>query len=252
MKHKVLKVHPKDNVIVALTNLTKGETISFEGTDYMLQEDIPAKHKFFMQDMKTSDEVIMYGVLVGKTQKEITKGSRMSTENIKHAAEPYTYRNTNFEWHAPDVSKFKGKTFNGYHRSDGRVGTANYWLFIPTVFCENRNLDVIKEALHNELGYAVTDKYKSYTKNLLQSYNEGTSLAEFDLSPSIKKNTDRPFKNVDGIKFLNHQGGCGGTRQDAGILGKLLAAYANHPNVAGVTVLSLGCQNLQTQDFWLN
>ncbi len=249
MKHKVLKVHPKDNVIVALTNLAKGETISFEGTDYLLQEDIAAKHKFFMQDMKTGDEVIMYGVLVGKAQKEITKGSRMSTENIKHAAEPYTYRNTNFQWHAPDVSKFKGRTFNGYHRSDGRVGTANYWLFVPTVFCENRNLDVIKEALHNELGYAVTDKYKSYTKNLLQSYNEGKSLAEFDLSPSIKKNTTRPFKNVDGIKFLNHQGGCGGTRQDAGILGKLLAAYANHPNVAGVTVLSLGCQNLQTQDF---
>ena len=249
MKHKVLKVHSKDNVIVALTNLTKGETISFEGADYLLQEDIPAKHKFFMQDMKAGDEVIMYGVLVGKAQITITKGSRMSTENIKHAAEPYTYRKTNFEWHAPDVSKFKGRTFNGYLRSDGRVGTANYWLFVPTVFCENRNLDVIKEALHNELGYAVTDKYKSYTKHLLQSYNEGKSLAEFDLSSATKKNTDRPFKNVDGIKFLNHQGGCGGTRQDAGILGKLLAAYANHPNVAGVTVLSLGCQNLQTQDF---
>lgn len=249
MKHKVLKVHPDDNVIVALTNLTKGENISFEGAEYLLQEDIPAKHKFFMQDMKNGDAVIMYGVLVGKAQMAITKGSRMSTENIKHAAEPYTYRNTNFQWHAPDVSKFKGRTFNGYHRSDGRVGTANYWLFIPTVFCENRNLDVIKEALHNELGYAVTDKYKSYTKQLLDSYKEGKTLAEFDLSPSISKNTDRPFKNVDGIKFLNHQGGCGGTRQDAGILGKLLAAYANHPNVAGVTVLSLGCQNLQTQDF---
>jgi altronate hydrolase len=52
---------------------------------------------------------------------------------------------------------------------------------------------------------------------------------------------------VDGIKFLNHQGGCGGTRQDAAI-SKLLAAYADHPNVAGVTILSLGCQNLQTQN----
>ncbi|HQY11936.1 MAG TPA: UxaA family hydrolase, partial [Ferruginibacter sp.] len=58
----------------------------------------------------------------------------------------------------------------------------------------------------------------------------------------------RYFKNVDGIKFLNHQGGCGGIRQDAAVLGKLLAAYANHPNVGGVTVLSLGCQNLQVQD----
>jgi altronate hydrolase len=60
--------------------------------------------------------------------------------------------------------------------------------------------------------------------------------------------TQRVFKNVDGIKFLNHQGGCGGTRQDAAILSKLLAAYADHPNVAGVTILSLGCQNLQTQN----
>ncbi len=248
MKHKVLKVHPEDNVIVALTNLSKGETISFEGVDYLLQEDIPAKHKFFMQNMKAGDEVIMYGVLVGKTQKDIVKGSRMSTENIKHAAEPYNYRNVKFEWQAPDVSKFKGRTFNGFHRTDGRVGTANYWLFIPTVFCENRNLDVIREAMHNELGYAVTDKYKQYTHHLLDAYRKGEQLDNINLSPSSNGH-HRPFKNVDGIKFLNHQGGCGGIRQDAAILSKLLAAYADHPNVGGVTVLSLGCQNLQTQDF---
>ena len=248
MKHTVLKVHPKDNVIVALTNLSKGETISFEGFDYVLQEDIPAKHKFFMQDMKAGDEVIMYGVLVGKAQKDIVKGSRMSTENIKHAAEPYDYRQAKSEWQAPDISKFKGRTFNGYHRGDGRVGTANYWLFIPTVFCENRNLDVIREAMHNELGYAVTDKYKQYTHHLLDAYKNGEQLDSISLSPSSNGH-HRPFKNVDGIKFLNHQGGCGGIRQDAAILSKLLAAYADHPNVGGITVLSLGCQNLQTQDF---
>lgn len=248
MKHKVLKVHPRDNVIVALTNLSKGETISFEGADYLLQEDIPAKHKFFMQDMKTGDEVIMYGVLVGKAQMNIAKGSRMSTENIKHAAEPYAFRNAKFEWQAPDVSGFSRRTFNGYHRKDGRVGTANYWLFIPTVFCENRNLDVIREAMHNELGYAVTDKYKQYTHHLLDAYKNGEQLDSVNLSPSSNGH-NRPFKNVDGIKFLNHQGGCGGIRQDAAILSKLLAAYADHPNVGGVTVLSLGCQNLQVEDF---
>ncbi len=248
MKHRVLKVNSKDNVIVALTNLSKGETISFEGTDYILEEDIPAKHKFFVQDMNTGDEVIMYGVLVGKAQLDIPKGSRMSTENIKHAAEPYDYRNAKFEWHAPDVSKFKARTFNGYHRKDGKVGTANYWLFIPTVFCENRNLDVIREAMHNELGYAVTDKYKQYTQHLVNAYKNGSSLEDIDLAPSTN-GQHRPFKNVDGIKFLNHQGGCGGIRQDAAILSKLLAAYADHPNVGGVTVLSLGCQNLQVEDF---
>ena len=183
MKHRVLKVHKSDNVIVALANLAKGEIISFEGKDYILQENIPAKHKFFTHDMKRGDEVTMYGVLVGKVQMDITKGSRMTTENIKHAAESYAYRNTKFEWHAPDVSSFKGRTFNGYHRSDGRVGTANYWLFIPTVFCENRNLDVIREAMHNELGYAVTDKYKQYTKKLLKAYGEGTDISEVSFTP---------------------------------------------------------------------
>ena len=42
---------------------------------------------------------------------------------------------------------------------------------------------------------------------------------------------------------MTHEGGCGGTRQDAHTLCSLFAAYAVHPNVAGVTVLSLGCQN---------
>lgn len=249
MKNRVLKVNEKDNVIVALADLQKGQTISYGGNDYVLQEDIPAKHKFYTNDMKAGDEVTMYGVLVGKVQMDLRSGSRMTTENLKHAAEPYDYRNFKFEWTAPDVSKFKGRTFNGYHRADGRVGTANYWLFIPMVFCENRNLDVIREALHNELGYAVTDKYKQYTHHLVEAMKKGEDLSSVSFAPVGANHSNRPFKNVDGIKFLNHQGGCGGIRQDAAVLSKLLAAYADHPNVGGVTVLSLGCQNLQTQDF---
>ena len=252
MKHQVLKVHPKDNVLVALANLSKGDKITFENEEYILQDNVTAKHKFFTKDMNTGDEITMYGVLVGKAQNPIPRGGVMTTANTKHAADPFFYRETKYEWHAPDVSKFKGRTFNGYHRSDGRVGTANYWLFIPTVFCENRNLDVIREAMHNELGYAVTDKYKKFTHHLIEAYNSGEDISGSDIySISLSSNghQKRLFKNVDGIKFLNHQGGCGGTRQDAGILGKLLASYADHPNVAGVTVLSLGCQNLQVQDF---
>jgi len=176
MASKVLKVHPKDNVIVALQDLVKGETVHYEGTDYVLQEDIPAKHKFYVSDMNTGDEVTMYGVLVGKIQHFVIKGMRMTTDNLKHAADPFAFRPYNYEWHAPDVSKFQGRTFNGYHRADGKVGTANYWLFIPTVFCENRNLDVIKEALHNELGYAVTPKYKSFTHQLLEAYQKEKTL----------------------------------------------------------------------------
>lgn len=250
MNNNVLKVHPADNVFVALQNIAKGQSVTYNNTTYKIVDDIPAKHKIFDRDMNVGDEVIMYGVLVGKAQSFIPAGGLMTTANTKHAAGSYDYRGSSFQWQPPDVSKFINKTFNGYHRNDGRVGTANYWLFIPTVFCENRNLDVIREALHNELGYAVTDKYKQFTHHLVESYKNGKAIDAIDLTPSsFAKKGNRPFKNVDGIKFLNHQGGCGGIRQDAAILSKLLAAYADHPNVGGITVLSLGCQNLQVTDF---
>lgn len=249
MQQKILKVHPKDNVVVALTDLKKDETVTLENQSFLIKEDIQAKHKFFERDLKAGQKIIMYGVLVGTTQVDVVSGQWMSTSNVKHATGDYAWRDAKVSWTAPDVSAFANRTFNGYHRKDGRVGTANYWLFIPTVFCENRNMDVIKEALHNELGYAKTEKYKSYTKSLVEAYQNGASVDHIDLGPSVEAPGKRLFQNVDGIKFLNHDGGCGGIRQDAAVLSKLLAAYANHPNVGGVTLLSLGCQNLQVADF---
>ncbi|OAZ05101.1 UxaA family hydrolase [Flavobacterium succinicans] len=245
----VVKMHPKDNVLVALTDLAKGVNVIFEKETYIIQETIKAKHKFFTRDLKQGAEIVMYGFLVGKVQYDVVKGGLMTTDNLKHAAEPYHYRKVNFNWKGPDISKYKERTFKGYIRKDGRVGTANYWLFIPTVFCENRNLDVIREALHNELGYSVSDKYRQYTHNLLEAFKKGESLDSVDIQLNPNQNKNKIFENVDGVKFLNHQGGCGGTRQDASTLSALLASYANHPNVAGITVLSLGCQHLQVQDF---
>jgi altronate hydrolase len=263
MKNMVLKVHPNDNVVVALKDLKKGESVILNKETFELIENIPAKHKFYTHNLSKGSEVIMYGVLVGKVTQDVQRGGCMTTQNLRHAAEAYSYRNVNYQWTPPDVSRWKQKTFMGYHRSDGRVGTANYWLFIPTVFCENRNLDVIREALHNELGYAVTDKYKDFTKELVGKYKgQGTrdkgdtvdgsqetgNRQETNNSPQYKPQ-NRIFPNIDGIKFLNHQGGCGGTRQDSATLKDLLVAYADHPNVGGITVLSLGCQHLQTDEF---
>lgn len=245
-----LQIHPDDNVLVALQDLPKGQVIPWNHLDITLQDDIHAKHKFFINDLNVGEEVIMYGVLVGKATAFIPQGGLMTTDNVHHASQDYAYRNVNYQWKAPDVSAFKDRTFNGYHRADGKVGTANYWLFVPTVFCENRNLDVIKESLHNTLGYNVTNKYKQFTAELLEAFKAGESISSFkiDTIGTADLTKHRVFKHVDGIKFLNHQGGCGGTRQDSDMLSKLLAAYADHPNVAGITVLSLGCQHLQTQN----
>ena len=245
--NKILRIDPSDNVIVALKDLAAGEELQVEGGRLKVEESIPAKHKLYLTDLPQGGEVYMYGVLVGKTTRPVKRGGLMSTANLHHVASPYGFRDVQYQWQAPDVSKFVNRTFNGYHRPDGRVGTANYWLFIPTVFCENRNLDVIREAMHNELGYAVTDKYKQYTRALREAFeNRGSLEGEVVVEPAHK---NRLFANVDGIKFLNHQGGCGGTRQDSALLEKLLVAYADHPNVGGITVLSLGCQHLQLTPF---
>jgi altronate hydrolase len=250
MKNNILKIHPADTILVALKNLQTGEAVVYNGNNYTLLENIPAKHKFYMQDSPAGTEVIMYGVLVGTTEKDVRAGSRVSTENLKHASRDYDFRGAVYSWTPPDISAFRDIYFNGYHRHDGRVGTANYWLFIPTVFCENRNLDVIREVLQDELGYSVTEKYKSYTRELILASQQGETLSDPAIpSFAATQTRSRVFKNVDGIRFLNHEGGCGGTRQDSALLGKLLAAYANHPNVGGITILSLGCQHLQSAEF---
>ncbi len=243
-----LKIHPEDNVLVALQDLPTGTRFLLNNGELILPQDVHAKHKFYVHEMNKGDDVIMYGTLVGKAQTSIPKGGLMTTDNTKHAAGSYAYRGFNYQWRKPDVSRFINRTFNGYKRSDGRVGTSNNWLFIPMVFCENRNLDVIKDALQKELGYAQPDKYNKFTRQLLDAYTKGEDVSNIDLNPP-SVNEHHFFKNVDGIKFLNHTGGCGGTRDDAATLSSLLAAYADHPNVGGVTVLSLGCQNLQVEFF---
>ncbi|MGX5690628.1 UxaA family hydrolase [Arcticibacter tournemirensis] len=251
MKQKVLKVHPDDNVLVALTDLNPGEVVSYGGEEYQIQEKIPAKHKFAQEFLAAGAEVTMYGVLVGKAQSDIHRGGLLSTENIKHAASGFSIGERRTEWDAPDVSKWQSKVFYGYHRADGSVGTANYWLVVPMVFCENRNLEVLEEALVNQLGYGRNKTYANQAKQLIELYKSGKdvdSLLNMPLEEvSVIPSSERLFPNVDGIKFLTHSGGCGGTRQDAIALCGLLAGYITNANVAGVTVLSLGCQNAQVE-----
>ncbi len=249
MKQRIVRIHPSDNVIVALTDLTKGEEIIFDNDKIILADAVPAKHKLALRSFKAGEEIYMYGVLVGKAQNDIPKGSMITTFNVKHAASTFSTGERHTEWNKPDVSKWKDKTFNGYHRSDGSVGTANYWIVVPMVFCENRNLEVLQDALVKDLGYGRNKSYQAQTRQLVDLYKAGRSAEEIlnaEISVSYDSGTTtRMFPNVDGVKFLTHDGGCGGTRQDAQALCGLLAGYITHPNVAGATVLSLGCQNAQ-------
>lgn len=241
MQKKLIKVNPSDNVAVALVNLAAGEVIHFEGENITIITDVKMKHKIALNDLNTSDRIIMYGVLVGKASAKIEKGGLLSTLNVKHESDKVTGKTETIGWDVPNVDKWKDRTFNGYHREDGQVGTENVWLFFPLVFCENRNIEILKDIFEKELMKPKENDYQLLLRSLVSSENGSTEAAGKSAEADL-------FNNIE-VKFITHQGGCGGIRQDSHSLAKLLAGYVNNPNVAGATVLSLGCQNLQIQIF---
>ena len=245
---RVLRIDPRDNALVALADLRRGEHITFGSQTYELLSDVPAKHKFVTQDVPADGDIVMYGVLVGKASGPLRRGDLLSTRNLRHAAAPFHDPDAGVRWTPPDVSRWSSRQFQGYVRADGQVGTRNYWIVLPLVFCENRNLNVLKQAFEEELGFAAPQVYHRQVAELVRLYREGKSdeLRGFSLPQgSAAPTKSRIFRNIDGIKFLVHEGGCGGTHEDAQNLCGLLAGYIHHPNVAGATVLSLGCQHSQ-------
>ncbi len=252
MQH-ALTINITDDAAVALTDLTKGSKVTVNEQEIELLNNITAKHKFALKNFSPEDEVHMYGVVVGIAKEAIKKGEAITTGNLGHKAESYsTNKNSEYRWKSPDVSKWKNLTFDGYHRKDGQVGTGNYWLVFPLVFCENRNIETIKKAFYKALGFEKQDPYVGLVENLVSKYESGQLGDPFEISieTAVEPKTERRiFENIDGIRFLTHQGGCGGIRQDAETLCRLLSGYINNPNVAGATVLSLGCQNAQIKMF---
>ena len=247
-----LQINDDDNLLVALQNLKKGTEIIHNGNRIILQDDIDAKHKFTTEAIPMNGEAIMYGVLVGIAKQAIPKGGLVHTFNLHHASQEFKGKIKDYHWSPPNVDKWKQLTFKGFHRADGQVGTQNFWLVIPLVFCENRNIELLKNAFINGLGFQKNDPFTEQViilKNQIQN-GEELKLPEFDKS---KKTTlvhkSDLFKNIDGIKFLTHESGCGENKDESDNLCSLLAGYCLNPNVGGITILSLGCQNSQISLF---
>jgi altronate hydrolase len=268
MAENVLKLDARDNVLVALAPLEAGTTVHYGAESCPVTQAVPAKHKMALVDLAPGDVIYLYGMIVGEAVTAIPRGGLISTRNIRHRAGAYSAERKPAELPLPDASPWAGRTFMGYHRADGLVGTRNYWIVIPLVFCENRNVDRMKEALEEELGYgSANNSYRSHVRKLVEGRRNRDGVEQWSPTLAGKDSArmghgvlvgdramagttvhpygERVFENLDGIRFLTHAGGCGGTRQDAQALCGLLAGYIHHPNVAGATVLSLGCQNAQ-------
>lgn len=244
-----LLIDPSDNLGVALQPLCPGDVVNINGHKIEITQPVAAKHKFALAPLKKGDRCTLYGVTVGVMTENLSAGGLIHTENLEHESDGFSRNREPFtKWQAPDVSPWQDRTFDGYHRSEESVGTANHWVVIPMVFCENRNVNAIRRAFERSLGYERTSHYQDFAHALVDGYRKGQSakaLSEISCDSLSEPGANRVFPNVDGIKFLTHTMGCGGTRDDANALCGLLAGYITHPNVAGATVLSLGCENAE-------
>ncbi len=241
-KHSTLKINKNDNIAVALNDLKIGE-VNIDNKTINLNHFIPQKHKFSLEKISKGDNVIFYGVIVGIAQEDIYEGDLISTSNVVHHIESEIKFNSSNSFNLNfDFNKYINKTFLGYDRGD-QVGTENNWLFFPLVFCQNKNIETLKDIFMKEFYEEKVSEEQLYLRDII---NENNS-ARINFGGSTKPKS-KNFENID-VKFITHSGGCGETRQDSATLGRLLAGYVNNPNVAGATILSLGCEHLQVEIF---
>ena len=115
-------------------------------------------------------------MVVGEGRSGIPRGGLLTTRNTRHRAGEYTAARHPVSFALPDASAWTERTFLGYHRTDGQVGTRNYWMVLPLVFCENRNVERMREALEEELGYgSAGNSYREHVRGLVQRQTSGPS-----------------------------------------------------------------------------
>jgi len=245
-QHSVLQIDQHDDLIVALQPLNRGDEVRVGSATVTLQQDIPAKHKFAARPFAIGERVTMYGITVGEVTQPIARGELITTGNLRHATAETSPTGSRKAWQPPAPPPVPHDGFMGYARSNGTVGTANHWIFVPLVFCSNQEVLLIKEILPRILGITRPSRYEFFAKDLIDNLKRGNDLSGvISIQPQTIYPPTPVFPNIDGIKFLTHSLGCGGTRADARSLCGLLANYITHPNVAGATVVSLGCQNAE-------
>ncbi len=149
METKYLKINPADNVAVAILNLSAGETISVNGLDIKLNEDVPAGHKFALKDFAADDHIVKYGYAIGHAITPIKQGDWVNEKKIKTNLSgllEYTYNPA----HETLEIANKSLTFKGYKRKNGDVGVRNEIWIIPTVGCVNGIVNQLADQLRRE------------------------------------------------------------------------------------------------------
>lgn len=130
-----IKIHPNDNVAVALKPLSASRTIEAGGQQVTLAEDIPQGHKFALTDIGFGEKVIKYGCPIGLASTDIKTGSWIHTHNLKTGlGDLLTY---DYNKETSSLFSKEDRFFQGYRRPDGKAGVRNEIWIVPTVGCVN-------------------------------------------------------------------------------------------------------------------
>lgn len=130
-----IKIHPQDNVAVALCPLSAGSTFQVDSQTVILAEDIPQGHKFTLTPLSEGEQVIKYGSPIGFAKESVGAGSWIHTHNLRTGlGDVLTYH---YEPQASSLTPSAPTFFQGYRRADGKVGVRNNIWIIPTVGCVN-------------------------------------------------------------------------------------------------------------------
>jgi altronate hydrolase len=201
-------VDPKDNVAVVKKPATAGlEIVLPDDSLLQIRSDVPLGHRFAIRDIPAGQFVLQFGQPIG-TSLGIVQGDQINHDNMTD--EVPIIRDLPEHLHTPPpayIPENERATFMGFRRPDGRVGTRNYVLIVPTSMC----------ASHEAL--------------------QISTIAEFTMFDRQK------YPNVDGVVAIPHNKGCGcqdGSTID--VMLRTLSNYADHPNVGGVILIDLGCE----------
>lgn len=204
-----IRLNPADNIVIALRDLGSGSTVP--GVAAPLAAPVSRGHKIAARAVAQGENVIRYGQIIGVATRPIAAGEHIHTHNLGMGAHEQDYA------HATEVRPLPApaepRTFLGYHRADGGVGTRNYLGILTSVNCSG-------------------------------------SVARFIAEGIEKAGWLDDFPNVDGVVPIVHGTGCGMSGKDEGYdtLFRTLAGYARNPNFAGILLVGLGCEVMQVPD----
>lgn len=205
----IVRLNPGDNVVIALRDLAAGETVAH--VPQPLAGSVPRGHKIAALPIAAGENVVRYGQIIGQAKADIAPGDHVHVHNLGMGAhqQGYAHASANTPLEAAGASR----SFQGYHRADGKVGTRNYIGILTTVNCSG-------------------------------------SVARFIAEAAGKRGLLDDFPNVDGIVPIVHGTGCGMSGKDEGYatLFRTLSGYAQHPNFAGILLIGLGCEVMQVAD----